>query len=480
MHGLQKQVTASASKQSNQLDAVPEAGAGAVSESRLEEVIALVQKDIEAYERKIEASKQGRRVLAWGKGTHGQLGLGHTQDMLHPTPIAKLTTSCVQLACGTNFVTALSADGKVFAWGNGAQGQLGNGSNTSSHEPLLLEALAAFHITAIASGAQHSLAIGVQRKLNRKYKSHPATASLVFGWGSNMQGQLACSGIEGEGSIRSSPTELEHLRDFCIEKIACGSQHSLALARYGVQTFLYSFGNNTFGQLGTRTFQHSSRPMTVNDLKNKQVANIDAGAWHSIAITANGEIYCWGMCETASKIGADNKIHPAPFQVISSKPTSNVYMDISAGQFHTMAIAHNIAPFKVGRFNGILPSQEVKLTTSSHAPIRKTAAITNSQKTKKQERTVFCCRSGRSTKAISPLVWACHALHLSPLCQSCARTLRSDGFHLSPEPLLDLDSVEMNSIIICEYGLMNGKGARKHEKAIPPPQIPAFDQGQVD
>ena len=61
------------------------------------------------------------------------------------------------IAAGSQHVLALLSDGTVWAWGNNAYGQLGDGTVTDRHAPV--EVLGVSNVVAIAAGAHHSLAL---------------------------------------------------------------------------------------------------------------------------------------------------------------------------------------------------------------------------------------------------------------------------------------------------------------------------------
>ena len=44
----------------------------------------------------------------------------------------------MKIAAGESHALALTADGKVYAWGGGEKGQLGNGYNEDSNYPVLV------------------------------------------------------------------------------------------------------------------------------------------------------------------------------------------------------------------------------------------------------------------------------------------------------------------------------------------------------
>lgn len=77
----------------------------------------------------------------------------------------------IQASAGNTFSLVLTASGKVYAFGSGEKGQLGNGRTgehiitsgravfDTEHEPLLVKGLADRKIVQIASGLQHSLVL---------------------------------------------------------------------------------------------------------------------------------------------------------------------------------------------------------------------------------------------------------------------------------------------------------------------------------
>ena len=75
---------------------------------------------------------QDGKVYACGEGTNGRLGVGGLIDVPVPKILADLTTYVVRrvaVSTGGRHAMALTADGKVFSWGDGEYGQLGLGDN---------------------------------------------------------------------------------------------------------------------------------------------------------------------------------------------------------------------------------------------------------------------------------------------------------------------------------------------------------------
>ena len=71
-------------------------------------------------------------MYACGEGTSGRLGVGDCADQPSPRVVSELSTYVVRrvaTSAGGRHAMALTADGKIFSWGNGEVGQLGHGDN---------------------------------------------------------------------------------------------------------------------------------------------------------------------------------------------------------------------------------------------------------------------------------------------------------------------------------------------------------------
>ena len=84
------------------------------------------------------------RVFAWGDNTSGELGNGTTTPPWSDTPVrvAALPAGVRTIAAGGfGSVHALAPDGRVWAWGFNAYGQLGDGSTVDRLAPVVLPGL---------------------------------------------------------------------------------------------------------------------------------------------------------------------------------------------------------------------------------------------------------------------------------------------------------------------------------------------------
>ncbi|CCI11565.1 unnamed protein product [Albugo candida] len=68
------------------------------------------------------------KVLSWGKGSHGQLGIGLDDNVSTPTSVLLDSvehTTISGVACGSEHTLLLTCEGNVYSCGWGEHGNLG-------------------------------------------------------------------------------------------------------------------------------------------------------------------------------------------------------------------------------------------------------------------------------------------------------------------------------------------------------------------
>ncbi|XP_059867961.1 E3 ISG15--protein ligase HERC5 isoform X1 [Delphinus delphis] len=119
--------------------------------------VPLVQ--ISAGEAHSMALSMSGNIYSWGRNDCGQLGLGHTDNKDSPCLIEMLDNQKVEfLACGGSHTALLTKGGLVFTFGAGKYGQLGHNSTQNELRPCLVTGLVGNRVTQIACGRQHTLA----------------------------------------------------------------------------------------------------------------------------------------------------------------------------------------------------------------------------------------------------------------------------------------------------------------------------------
>ncbi|XP_060677257.1 probable E3 ubiquitin-protein ligase HERC1 isoform X2 [Hemiscyllium ocellatum] len=107
----------------------------------------------------IAVSQDGRTVWSFGGGDNGKLGHGETNRVYRPKVIECLQGLYIRKVCaGSQSSLALTSAGQVFAWGCGSC--LGSGSSeTTALRPRLIEELNSTKIIDISCGDSHCLAL---------------------------------------------------------------------------------------------------------------------------------------------------------------------------------------------------------------------------------------------------------------------------------------------------------------------------------
>ncbi|XP_033824433.1 probable E3 ubiquitin-protein ligase HERC3 isoform X2 [Periophthalmus magnuspinnatus] len=105
-------------------------------------------------------------VFGWGNNSCGQLGLGDTTDRHIPTCVNYLNTrkTCL-ISCGLLHTAVLTKDGAVFTFGSGQHGQLGHNSFRDELRPRLIAELLGSKVIQVACGRQHTLVMIESRRL---------------------------------------------------------------------------------------------------------------------------------------------------------------------------------------------------------------------------------------------------------------------------------------------------------------------------
>jgi alpha-tubulin suppressor-like RCC1 family protein len=143
----------------------------------------------------------------------------------------------VHIGCGWQHTIALSADGRVFSWGYGEDGQLGHGDTNDYLQPTQIQGLARLSVTQVECGHSHSGAIA---------------GGEVYMWGLNPDSRLM---IEGPETVTTpSLTLMAELRkedvfSFEAVQISLGVTHSGVVTKSGE---IFTAGSKLDGQLGSK------------------------------------------------------------------------------------------------------------------------------------------------------------------------------------------------------------------------------------
>ena len=217
------------------------------------------------------------RVWCWGDNLYGQLGSSTIPGSAVPSPVGGLPSDVVSIAAGFSHMCALTAEGRALCWGNDEWGQLGDGKS-SSFNPTAVTVDVPAGIAMIAGGEDHTCVV--------------TEAGAALCWGSNGHGQLG----DGTMTDSASPVPVKGLSTGVLA-ITAGFFHTCAITASHAAV---CWGDNDFGQLGDGTTVQRSVPTPVVGLSTGVTA-IDAGrtynSYATCAVTSDGVGRCWGTGE---------------------------------------------------------------------------------------------------------------------------------------------------------------------------------------
>ncbi len=208
---------------------------------------------------------------------YGTLGIGTEDSNNHPTPEQVVgVTGATAIAAGRNHSLAV-AGGNVYAWGQNASGELGQGTNDSLAHPTPTVITGLSNVKAVAGGFGFSFAI--------------KTDSTLWSWGANNAGQL---GRTASGTP-SAPLQvfLSPGVPLLAQSVAGGERHTAVVATDGK---VYTFGGNGEGEGGLGVASDSlphPTPTQVATLGANNAAVV-AGYRHFLVLKSDGTAWGWG------------------------------------------------------------------------------------------------------------------------------------------------------------------------------------------
>ena len=263
------------------------------------------------------------RVLCWGQGEFCRLGDGDTSNHQVGNPTETTDSAAYSsIDCGYLHTCAIRAnDSRVFCWGQGQYGILGDG-NTGNHNvcnPTETTDSAAYKI--ISAVYRHTCGIRTND-------------SRVLCWGTGEYGRL------GDGNTAShnvgDPTMTTDSAAY--SDVGTGLSHTCGIRANDSRVLCWGYGIN--GRLGDgNTASHNVGDPTMTT-DSAAYSSVSMGWYHSCGIRLNdSRVICWGNGDTGRLGDGDTSNH----QVGDPNMTTDsaAYSSISSGMDHTCGIRAN-------------------------------------------------------------------------------------------------------------------------------------------
>jgi len=256
------------------------------------------------YDHSVALATDGT-LYTWGDNQSSIAADGSTGLMVQPKSVTA-AYRFEDISAGSNFIVALSR-GNLYVWGDNSDGQLGTGTTEDSPSPVMLGVGMTFK--QVKAGKNFAFALDVNNHL--------------WSWGVNSHGQLG----NGNTTNVNVPTQISD-QQF---KFLNTNLNSEAVVAIDTKGFLYSWGDNTFGQIGIGV---DWRRLQLEE--NQRVADQINAIKASDALKRQGLInQC--ILDKQDQWNKDNPVIIPPVDPISPSPSPSASASPSASPSPTPA-----------------------------------------------------------------------------------------------------------------------------------------------
>jgi hypothetical protein len=286
------------------------------------------------------------QIYVWGNNADGELGTGQNTGLAYAGPEALTLPGgekAIQVSTGVDHALAVTSDGKLYAWGDNANGDLGQGGSdtTESDTPVQVD-IPGVEIASAAAGDQVSYAV--------------TTGGEVYAWGNNQSGQLGDGSQDGLSNppAHATPALVSGLSGIK-EVVATGDQYNAAAFAITDSGEVYAWGSDGGGQLAngdadSGNTDFTTTPEAISGLP--PISDISAAGETVLALTTTGDMYGWGpdFCDELDN-GLGDGCNGKPAGTIETAPVASTMppgVTFSSLGFGSEAPGHGFAASPAG------------------------------------------------------------------------------------------------------------------------------------
>ncbi len=258
----------------------------------------------------------------WGNGYFGAIGDGTTSNLYnYPQPvIMPVGATFTDISANGNVTCAIDGTRHAWCWGDNAYGQLGTGNSDSSAVPAAV-AMQGQLFFQISVGGGHVCAL--------------ADSAYAWCWGAGSAGQL---GTGANPATVLAPAAVSMPSGKWFMSIDAGSNHTCARDN---SSFVYCWGENTYGQLGAGTTTNRNAPVSIT-ASTRPFVSLSAGGGHTCGNDDTNAAWCWGRNDFG-QLGNGAMINSSTPVAVAPAATAAGW--ITTGTAHTCAVNATGKPF---------------------------------------------------------------------------------------------------------------------------------------
>lgn len=240
-------------------------------------------------------------VWCWGPNVDHETDIGTTASR-HPTPTKKEgIAAAAQIAIGQFHSCVLITDGTVGCWGDGVEGQLGEGASAWRREPMKVSGIE--RATQIAAGQGYTCALvdGSVRCWGRSAFDDPRIESAA---------PRTVDGLDDVVQISGATSVMARMRDGRVARLSnmwtpewtsvSGASHVAGRAGHAcIVTSSHTvqcFGTNFAGQLGIGMTSPGIEELPPTRVPGLGAMNAIEVAYWTTCARGDRDVWCWGGC----------------------------------------------------------------------------------------------------------------------------------------------------------------------------------------